>query len=275
MRKLFASNKKAKKKPGDYKVPVPMVGCILNEKLTEAQIDAILTGRNNNNNNISSSSDDQPQQRKPSSSVSTETRSRTNRQQKRQQQEDPIPARPISSPPILVMPKPRRPLRQAESVLCSQEFDKTQIESSSGESEQHEDEEEEYIEEFQNNQQEINQDMMEIHKVMVLWPENWTDLRSSTTKTIHDSNSNYSATKRIMTNTEEEHETTTTSAVPLLSNKLQREQLLAAPEDDSPQQQLRRFVEEALINNNKKEKETDNALSPVVDNGIFNFFCYI
>ena len=287
MRKLFASNKKAKKKPGDYKVPVPMVGGILNAKLTEAQIDAILTGRRNNNDNNNNninylySSDNQPQQRKPSSSVSTETRSQANKQQRRQQEEDPIPARPISSPPILVMPKPRRPLRQAESVLRSQEFDKTQIESSSGESEQHdEDDEEEYIEEFQNGEQGINQDIMEIHQVMVLWPENWTDLRSSTTKIINNNNSNNNnsnnnATALIAANTEGNNKTTATPIVPLLSNKLQREQLLAAPEDDASQQQLRQFMEETFINNNEKGKVTDDPLSPTIDNGTCSFFCYI
>ncbi|KAI8147011.1 hypothetical protein BJV82DRAFT_665118 [Fennellomyces sp. T-0311] len=184
MRKIFAS-KKAKRKPGDFKAPVPMVGGIHNAKLSAAELDTILTGRQEPNG-----------VRKPVSSISTDTR---------HSHQHPIPARPISSPPVLAMPKPRRPVRQVESLLRSQDFDKTQIESSS------ESEEIMHLDEDEQHESPVDIDA----RVLVLWPENWTDKEGLT------------------------HPTT---GVQLISNEVQRQQLLAAP--DGPHE---RFEEISLL----------------------------
>lgn len=118
MRRILPS-KKSKKRPDDLKIPIPLVGGIHNANLTDNQIDQLLTGRHYNNSS-STATNNQHHHRKASSI--TEERSNA--------YDEKPPPRPISSPPILAMPNPRRPFAPKDSVLQCQEYDKTQIENS-------------------------------------------------------------------------------------------------------------------------------------------------
>lgn len=111
MRKLFASSKKSKK-PGDLKIPIPLLGGSENSRLTESQIDYKLTGRRKRRNDSSP---------KLASSISEDTRNKSAFTTQTQQR------RPISSPPALAMPKPRRQVPPTHSVLRSERLDKTLV----------------------------------------------------------------------------------------------------------------------------------------------------
>lgn len=117
MRRILPS-KKSKKRPGDLKIPIPLVGGVYNANLTDNQIDQLLTGRRHDNS-LSTATNDH--HHKKASSIAEE---RSNAY------EEKPPPRPISSPPILAMPNPRRPFAPKDSVLQCPEYDKTQIENS-------------------------------------------------------------------------------------------------------------------------------------------------
>lgn len=123
MKKLFSS-KKSKRRQGDLKIPIPMVGGTQNAELSESQVDALLTGRHPKGKETV----------KPASSISADTRSNhlllPGQSADTRNNKVTMPARrPISSPPVLAMPKPRHPLAPAKSILRGHESDKTQMET--------------------------------------------------------------------------------------------------------------------------------------------------
>ncbi|KAK4518096.1 Translation initiation factor 3 subunit c [Mucor velutinosus] len=143
MRKLFGANKKKKSstnlKAGTLKIPIPMINGSEYADLTESQMSTLIGGGNRDYH-----------KKKLTSSLSSQRTNNTTQTEKTPsnipvQQQPVTPSRSISSPPILVMPKPMHSLPPTRYLLRNYDYEKTQVESSSssssGESSQEEEEE--------------------------------------------------------------------------------------------------------------------------------------
>lgn len=121
MLKIFGTGKKRKSKPGDIKIPIPMVNGVQYANMTESQISTLIGGGNNGiKKSVSSISsnkkrvDNIPPLPPPTSNAV-------------------FPTRSISSPPVLLMPKPVHSVPPTRIILRSHEYEKTQVESSEDE----------------------------------------------------------------------------------------------------------------------------------------------
>lgn len=141
MRKLFGANKKKKSstnlKAGTLKIPIPMINGVEYADLTESQISTLIGGGNRDYH-----------KKKLASSLSSQRTNNTTQTEKTPsnipvQQQPVTPSRSISSPPILVMPKPMHSLPPTRYLLRSYDYEKTQVESSSDGSSSDSSEEEE------------------------------------------------------------------------------------------------------------------------------------
>lgn len=134
MRKLFGNKRKKSTddfKPGNLKIPVPMISGIEYADLPESQIATIIGGGNYAKKSTSS---------KPSSLIEKTPQF--------YQQQPIVPSRSISSPPILLMPKPHYGVPPTRFILKNINFEKTQIEDNSDTSSDSEDDENRVIQEI-------------------------------------------------------------------------------------------------------------------------------
>lgn len=144
MRKLFGANKKKKSsnnlKAGTLKIPIPMINGVEYADLTESQISTLIGGGNRDYH-----------KKKLTSSLSSQRTNNTTQTEKTPSnipvQQPVTPSRSISSPPILVMPKPMHSLPPTRYLLRNYDFEKTQVESSSDGSSSSSSEDEEVEEE--------------------------------------------------------------------------------------------------------------------------------
>jgi archaellin len=142
MRKLFGANKKKKSnnlKTSTLKIPIPMINGVEYADLTESHISTLIGGGNKGY-----------YKKKLATSLSSQRTNNTIPNEKTPSnipvQHQPVtPSRSISSPPILVMPKPMHSLPPTRYLLENYDYEKTQVESSisSSDEEQEDDEEEE------------------------------------------------------------------------------------------------------------------------------------
>ena len=135
MKKLFRTGKKKKQvKPGHLKIPIPMMNGVQYSNMTESQISTLLGGGNNA----------EPLMKKSASSI-------TSSNNKVPTVHQPVhPTRSLSSPPILLMPKPVHSIPPTRVLLKSHEYEKTQVEESDDSSDT-ESTEEDIIELFPSN----------------------------------------------------------------------------------------------------------------------------
>lgn len=134
MLKIFGSGKKKRisnKKPGQLKIPIPMISGVQYADMTESQISTLIGGGNR-------SGVGEPSLKKSISSLSSQKTNHTVNIEKTSQQQYPVvvPSRSISSPPVLVMPKPVYKLPPTRYLLKNHDYEKTQIEESSEEEEE-------------------------------------------------------------------------------------------------------------------------------------------
>lgn len=123
MLKLFGTGKKKRTssiKPGHLKIPIPMIGGVQYADMTESQISTLIGGGNKT----------EPSLKKSVSSISSQ---RTNNTEKVPAIPVIVPSRSISSPPILVMPKPIYSLPPTRFLLRSNDYEKTQVETTRSE----------------------------------------------------------------------------------------------------------------------------------------------
>ncbi|KAF1807184.1 hypothetical protein V8B55DRAFT_1374135 [Mucor lusitanicus] len=129
MRKLFGANKKKKSssslKAGTVKIPIPMINGVEYADLTESQISTLIGGGNRDYH-----------KKKLASSLSSQRTNHTTQTEKMPSnipvQQPPVtPSRSLSSPPVLVMPKPMHSLPPTRYLLRNYDYEKTQVESSS------------------------------------------------------------------------------------------------------------------------------------------------
>lgn len=114
MLKIFGTGKKKKSsvKPGQLKIPIPMISGVQYADMTESQISTLIGGGNKSDQSS----------KKLVSSISS--------QKTEKQPAVAAPSRSISSPPNLVMPKPVYSLPPTRFLFKSHEYEKTQVESS-------------------------------------------------------------------------------------------------------------------------------------------------
>lgn len=142
MRKLFGANKKkkpSKLKTSALKIPIPMINGVEYADLTESQISTLIGGRNKGY-----------REKKLTTSLSSQRTNNTIQTEKTPsnvpvQQQPVTPSRSISSPPILVMPKPMHSLPPTRYLLGNYNYEKTQVENSISSSDEEQEEEEEQI----------------------------------------------------------------------------------------------------------------------------------
>ncbi|CEP06913.1 hypothetical protein [Parasitella parasitica] len=126
MRKLFGASKKKKSsnlKTRALKIPIPMINGVEYANLTESQISTLIGGANK----------DYPK-KKSASSLSSQRTNNTTQTEKVPAKipvQPVIPSRSISSPPILMMPKPVHGVPPTRYLLGNYEYEKTLVESSS------------------------------------------------------------------------------------------------------------------------------------------------
>lgn len=148
MLKLFGSGKKKRTssiRPGNLKIPIPMISGVQYADMTESQISTLIGGGNKI----------EPSLKKSVSSISSQ---RTNNTEKVPAPTHPVvvPSRSISSPPVLVMPKPIYSLPPTRFLLRNNDYEKTQVENTSSEesseqSSEDEDDDDDIIELFPSN----------------------------------------------------------------------------------------------------------------------------
>ncbi|CAO3615022.1 unnamed protein product [Mucor hiemalis] len=147
MLKIFGTGKKKrpnhhKLKPGDIKIPIPMVNGVQYANMTESQISTLIGGGN---------SSGEPQMKKSVSSISSKRADNIdNKTQPTMQSASVFPTRSISSPPVLLMPKPVHTVPPTRFILRSHDYEKTQVESSEDEDTESSDEDD-IIELFPSN----------------------------------------------------------------------------------------------------------------------------
>jgi hypothetical protein len=135
MLKLFGTGKKKKSsrggggslKPGNVKIPIPMINGVQYANLTESQISTLIGGGNKGDLIV----------KKPVSSISSQRTNNTTNTEKTPAATNystMVPSRSISSPPVLAMPKPIYSIPPTRSILRSHDCEKTQVESNSGSS---------------------------------------------------------------------------------------------------------------------------------------------
>lgn len=142
MRKLFGANKKKKPsnlKTSTLKIPIPMINGVEYADLTESQISTLIGGGNKNHH-----------KKKLTTSLSSQRTNNTIQNEKAPSniplQHQPVtPCRSISSPPILVMPKPMHSLPPTRYLLGNYDYEKTQVDSSISSSDEEQEEEEEQL----------------------------------------------------------------------------------------------------------------------------------
>lgn len=131
MLKLFGTGKKKKLssggggslKPGNLKIPIPMMNGVQYADMTESQISTLIGGGNRGEVPV----------KKPVSPVSSQRTSNTTNTEKTPAATNypaVVPSRSISSPPVLVMPKPIYIIPPTRSILRSHDYEKTQVQSS-------------------------------------------------------------------------------------------------------------------------------------------------
>lgn len=147
MLKLFGTGKKKKSsslKPGHLKIPIPMINGVQYANMTESQISTLIGGGNKG----------EPQMKKSVSSISSQRTNNTANTDRVPTTAQPTvyPTRSISSPPVLLMPKPVHSIPPTRFILRSHDYEKTQVESSEEESIDEESEsEDDIIELFPSN----------------------------------------------------------------------------------------------------------------------------
>ncbi|KAG2215238.1 hypothetical protein INT46_006641, partial [Mucor plumbeus] len=137
MRKLFGANKKKKSnnlKTSTLKIPIPMINGVEYADLTESHISTLIGGGNKGY-----------YKKKLATSLSSQRTNNTIPNEKTPSnipvQHQPVtPSRSISSPPILVMPKPMHSLPPTRYLLGNYDYEKTQVESSVSSSDEEEEE---------------------------------------------------------------------------------------------------------------------------------------